>query len=68
MPNTPKLCTTGSDSVTSKHLFNPIQDGGGGLFCSAFCPTSLSLVTSTNVGISTQNFLISSFNPFAILV
>ena len=31
-------------------------------------PTSFSPVTSTNVGISPQNFLTFSSNPFAILV
>ena len=31
-------------------------------------PTSFSPVTSTNVGISLQNFLTFSFNPFATLV
>ena len=31
-------------------------------------PTSFSLVTSTNVGISSQNFLAFSFNLFATLV
>ena len=30
--------------------------------------TSFSPVTSTNVGISAQNFLTFSFNPFATLV
>ena len=31
-------------------------------------PTSFSPATSTNIGISPQNFLIFSFNPFAILL
>ena len=31
-------------------------------------PTSFSPVTSTNVGISTQNLLTFSFKPFATLV
>ena len=31
-------------------------------------PTSFFPVTSTNVGISPQNFLTFSFNPFATLV
>ena len=44
---------------------NPIQDGGGG---QKGPPTSLSLVTSTNIGISPKNFLIFSFNPFATLM
>ena len=43
---------------------NPIQDGGG----QRSPPTSFSPVTSTNVGISPQNFLTFSFNPFATLV
>ena len=42
---------------------NPIQDGGAKRL-----PTSFSLVTSTIVGISPENFLISSFNPFYTLV
>ena len=36
--------------------------GGGG--AQKFPPTSFSPVTSTNVGISFQNFLTFSFNPF----
>ena len=39
--------------------------GGGG---QKDPPTSFSPVTSTNVGISPQNFLTFSFNPFATLV
>ena len=39
---------------------------GGGLF--AVLPTMFSPVTSTNVGISPQNFVTFSFNPFATLV
>ena len=42
---------------------NPIQDSGG-----QKDPTSFSLVTSTNVGISSQNFLAFSFNLFPTLV
>ena len=46
------------------HLLNPIQDGG-----SKKAPaTSFSPVTSTNVGISPQNSLTFSFNPFPTLV
>ena len=44
---------------------NPIQEGGGGKKAN---PTNFSPVTSTNVGISPQNFLTFSFNPFATLV
>ena len=40
---------------------NPIQDGGGE---PKMPPTSFSPVTSANVGISPQNFLTFSFNPF----
>ena len=42
-------------------LFRTDREGGGG-----GPPTSFSFVTSTNVRISTQNFLNFSFNPFAI--
>ena len=42
--------------------FNPIQDWGEGGQKSL--PTSFSPVTSTNVGISRQNFVTFSFNPF----
>ena len=38
---------------------NPIQDGG---------PTSFSPVTSANAGISPQNVLTFSFDPFPTLV
>ena len=49
---------------SSEFIFNPIQDGGG-----AKRPTtSFSPVTSTNIGLSPQNFLTFSFNPFATLV
>ena len=34
----------------------------------SFSPTSFSPVTSTNVGLSSQNFLTFSFNPFVTLV
>ena len=48
--------------------FNPIQDGGGQWRAGQKGPpTSFSPVTSTNVGISPQNFLTFSFNPFATL-
>ena len=46
---------------------NPIQDGVGGQKGPP-PPTSFSPVTSTNVGISPQNFLTFSFNPFSTLV
>ena len=42
---------------------NPIQDGG-----QKDPPTSFPPVTSTNVGISQQNFVAFSFNPFATMV
>ena len=45
--------------------FNPIQDWGGG---AKRPPTSFSPVTSTNVGISPENFLSFSFNPFVTLL
>ena len=51
--------------LENKISFNPIQDEGGG---AKRPPTSFSPVTSTNVGLSTQNFLTFSFNPFATLV
>ena len=47
-----------SDAVD---YFNPIQDGGWGKKAP---PTSFSPVTSTKVGISLQNFLTFTFNPF----
>ena len=49
---------------------NPIQDGGvgGGGDCQKGPPTSFSPVSSTNVGISPQDFLTFSFNPFDRLV
>ena len=43
--------------------FNPIQDGGAKGPSTSFSP-----ITSTNVGISPQNVLTFSFNPFATLV
>ena len=43
-------------------ILNPTQDGGEGP------PTSFSLVTSTNVGITPQNFLTFIFNTFDKLV
>ena len=45
------------------YVFNPIQDGGA----KRPLPISFSPVTSTNVGISSQNFLTFCFNPFATL-
>ena len=44
---------------------NPIQDGGRG---QKEPPTSFSPVTCTNVGLSPQNVLTFSFNPFATMV
>ena len=43
---------------------NPIQDGGE----QKDLPTRFSPVPSTNGGISPQNFLTFSFNPFDTLV
>ena len=59
---------TGNNSVLNKVLvqqenINPIQDGGKKAPSTSFSP-----VTSTNVGISPQNFLTFSFNPFSTLV
>ena len=49
--------------------FNPIRDEGEGRGGVQTCPpTSFSHVTSTNVGISPQNFLTLSFNPSVTLV
>ena len=46
------------------HKFNPIQDGGPKRPpLPVFSP-----VTSTNVGISHQNFVTFSYDPFATLV
>ena len=42
-------------------LVNPIQDGGQ----KPPLPASFSPVTSTNVEVSSQNFLNFSYNPFA---
>ena len=49
---------------------NPIQDGkeGGGSKKPLPLPTNFSLVTSTNVGISPENFLTIIFDPFPTLV
>ena len=47
---------------------NPIQDGGGGWWQKG-PPTSFSPpVTSTNVGLTPQNFLTFSFGTFATVV
>ena len=52
--------------ILSDLSVNPFQDGGGG---GAKRPSnSFSPLTSTNIGISPQNFLTFSFNPLAILV
>ena len=48
------------------NYINPVQDGGEG--GKKAPPTSFSPVTSTNVGISPQNFLTFSFNAFDTLV
>ena len=42
----------------------PIQDGEA----KKALPTSFSPVTSTNIRITTKNYLTFSFNPFATLV
>ena len=47
--------------------FNPIQDGGSGWAKRSLLPV-FPPVTSTNVGISAQNFQTLSFNPFATLL
>ena len=44
--------------------FNPIQDFGG----KKLPPYELFHVTSTNVGISVQNFPTFNFNPFATVM
>ena len=51
-------------------LLNPIQDEGRGRVRGGKKSplTSFSPVTSTNVGLSPQNFPTFSFNPFATLV
>ena len=59
---------TGNNSVLNKVLvqqenINPIQDGGKKAPSTSFSP-----VTSTNVEISLQNFLILGFNHFATFV
>ena len=51
--------------------FNPIQDGGGGGGGGGgknAPPTTFSPLTSTDVGISPQNFLTFIFDPFPALV
>ena len=53
---------------SSEFIFNPIQDGGGRGGGAKRPTTSFSPVTSTNIGLSSQNFLTFSFNPFATLV
>ena len=47
---------------------NPIQDRGVGGKKPPSPFISFPSVTSTNVGISTQNFLTFSFNPYTTLV
>ena len=59
--------TTLADEIMQTPLLaalNSIQDGKGG----GSPPTSFSPVPSTNVGISSQNYLTFNFNPFATLV
>ena len=57
--------TFGLREKTPLFHFNPIQDGGSK---SLPTTTSFSPATSTNIGISLQNFLTFSFNTFATLV
>ena len=56
--------------VSASQGLNPIQDGGDGGRGGQKGPppTIFSPVTSTNVGLSPQNFLTFSFNPFPRLV
>ena len=60
------FCTTNYKPCTWICSFNPIQNKGGD--GGKRTPTSFSTVTSTNVGISPQNFLNFSFHAFATLV
>ena len=48
-----------------KKIFHPTQDWGMEVWEQKAPPTSFSPITSTNVGISPQNFLTFSFNPSA---
>ena len=57
--------TFGLREKTPLFNFNPIQDGRSK---SLPTTTSFSPATSTNIGISLQNFLTFSFNTFATLV
>ena len=60
-----------TSGVLQKSLmhFNPFQEGGnGGMGRAQMPPTSFSPVTSTNVRISSQNFLTFSFDTFDKLV
>ena len=45
-----------------------MEGGGGWGWGEKGPPTNVSPVTSADVGISPQNFLICSFNPFATLM
>ena len=63
-------CAVTSSLINTIHVrFNLIQDveGEGGGQKGPTPPTSFSPVASTNIGISRQNFLTFSFNPFAIM-
>ena len=71
----PRYTLYESSSLRSFSIYvvflNPIQDGLGGWGVGGGKrgpPTSFSPVISTNVGISLQNFLTFSFNPFDRLV
>ena len=54
--------------ITIYHTINPIQDAGVGKKAPFSLPVFLSTVTSPNVEISPQNFLIFSFNLFTTLL
>ena len=49
-------------------LFNPVQDRDAEVGEQKGSPTNFSPVTSKNVGLSPQNFLSFSFNPFVTLM
>ena len=52
-------------SYSFSTLFRMRGGGGGG---QKSCPTSVSAVTSTNVGTNPKNFLTFSISPFSTLV
>ena len=59
----PRTC---ADKLLAHVTFNPIEDRGGDTLPPR--PTNFFPVTSANVGISPQNLLNFSFNPFDRLV